>query len=348
VRRPLARSEKALLLFRKNQTPVWLSLVWRVGLALGLIGVALAVHWLDRDGLRDNIDGSISFVDVLYFTVITITTVGYGDIVPVTEQARLFDTFVLTPIRLFVWLIFLGTAYDFILKGVWERWRMRVIQRNLTGHVVVAGYGTSGAEAVSELIRRGADPQTIVVVEQDDRAILAAKECGTTVIDADATRNATLEAVQIGRASAMIVSAGRDDTSILIVLTARGLAPDVPISVVIRSEDNEALARQAGANTVINPASFAGLLLAGSTHGPHISDYMTDLAAADGRVALQERVVTPGEVGKPLAAIGTGLGLRIYRGEKMFGFWEIEAGQLQPGDMIVEVVPRDVEMRGRP
>jgi len=59
-------------------------------------------------------------------------------------------------------------------------------------------------------------------------------------------------------------------------------------------------------------------------------------------------VVTPGEVGKPLAAIGTGLGLRIYRGEKMFGFWEIEAGQLQPGDMIVEVVPRDVEMRGRP
>lgn len=348
MRRPLARSEKALLLFRKNQTPVWLSLVWRVGLALGLIGVALAVHWLDRDGLRDNIDGSISFVDVLYFTVITITTVGYGDIVPVTEQARLFDTFVLTPIRLFVWLIFLGTAYDFILKGVWERWRMRVIQRNLTGHVVVAGYGTSGAEAVSELIRRGADPQTIVVVEQDDRAILAAKECGTTVIDADATRNATLEAVQIGRASAMIVSAGRDDTSILIVLTARGLAPDVPISVVIRSEDNEALARQAGANTVINPASFAGLLLAGSTHGPHISDYMTDLAAADGRVALQERVVTPGEVGKPLAAIGTGLGLRIYRGEKMFGFWEIEAGQLQPGDMIVEVVPRDVEMRGRP
>ncbi|MGC6330936.1 NAD-binding protein [Rhizorhabdus sp. FW153] len=60
-------------------------------------------------------------------------------------------------------------------------------------------------------------------------------------------RNATLEAVHVQRARSIIVSAGRDDISILIVLTARGLAPDVPISVAIRSEDNKALARQAGA-----------------------------------------------------------------------------------------------------
>jgi len=124
------------------------------------------------------------------------------------------------------------------------------------------------------------------------------------------------------------------------VLTARRLAPDVPISVAIRSEDNEALARQAGATTVINPASFAGLLLAGSTHGPHIADYMADLAAADGAVALHERAVTADEVGKPLALIGTGLGVRIYRNDRAYGFWEIEAGHLEPGDAILEVVPR--------
>lgn len=50
--------------------------------------------------------------------MITVTTVGYGDIVPVTTQARMFDTFVVTPVRLFVWIIFLGTAYDFLLKNV--------------------------------------------------------------------------------------------------------------------------------------------------------------------------------------------------------------------------------------
>lgn len=329
-----------LSLRRKSRTPIWLSLVWRVLLALGLIGIALAVHWFDRDGLRDNVDGSITFPDVLYFTMITITTVGYGDIVPVTQQARMFDTVVVTPIRLFVWLIFLGTAYDFLLKRVWEKWRMSVIQRHLHGHIVVAGYGTSGAEAVCELIRRGAAAETIVVIDERPAALRLAEECGATVLEGDATRNLTLEAAKIDKARAIIISAGRDDTSILIVLTARRLAPDVPISVTIRSEDNEALARQAGATTVINPASFAGLLLAGSTHGPHIAEYMTDLAAADGRVALHERRVTEDEVGKPLALIGTGLGVRIYRGDRAYGFWEIEAGHLESGDAILEVVPR--------
>lgn len=325
---------------RKSATPVWASLLLRVLLAVGLVAVALIGHWLDSDGLRDNIDGHVSFVDVLYFTMITITTVGYGDIVPVTNQARLFDTFVVTPVRLFVWLIFLGTAYDFLLKRVWERWRMKLIQARLHDHVIVTGFGTTGGEAVCELVRRGQDPANIVVIDERNQAIAAAEELGCAVIDGDATRNATLEAVQVARAKAIIVSAGRDDTSILIVLTARRLAPGVPISVVIRSEDNEPLARQAGADTVINPASFAGLLLAGSTHGEHLADYMADLAAAGGEVALNQRSVGPGEVGKPLSAIDTGLGLRVHRGEQAFGFWQPEVQKLEAGDLIVEVVPR--------
>jgi voltage-gated potassium channel len=327
---------------RRSGTPAWVSLALRVLLALGLVTVALAGHWLDRGGLRDNVDGDISFVDVLYFTMITITTVGYGDIVPVTPQARMFDTFVVTPIRLFVWLIFLGTAYDFLLRRVWERWKMRMIQRNLRDHVIVTGYGTSGAEAVRELVRRGTPAEAIVVIDAQPSAVAEAEACGAAVVEGDASRNATLEAVQIARARAIIVSAGRDDTSILIVLTARRLAPHVPISVVIRSEDNEPLARQAGANTVINPASFAGLLLAGSTHGQHLADYMVDLAAAGGRVALHEREVTPAEIGKPLAAITSGLGVRIYRGDQLFGFWEPETERLEPGDLIVEIVARGV------
>lgn len=347
MRAQLQNPRPLLNLRRRSQTPAWLSLFLRVLLALSLIGIALAVHWFDRDGLRDNVDASISFADVLYFTMITVTTVGYGDIVPVTQQARLFDTFVVTPIRLFVWLIFLGTAYEFLLKHVWERWRMSVIQRNLQGHVVVAGYGTSGGEAVNELIRRGTDASSIVVIDGSAAALEVAAACGTTVLEGDATRNATLEAVQIARAKAIIVSAGRDDTSILIVLTARRLAPETPISVIIRAEDNELLARQAGADTVINPASFAGLLLAGSTHGPHIADYMADLAASSGRVALNERPVVPEEIGKPLAALSTGLGVRIYRGEQCYGFWETEAGHLQAGDLVVEIVPQGETMPRR-
>lgn len=339
VRRPAAAATNpALRLHRRSDLPTWVGIALRVALALGLIGIALAVHWFDRDGLRDNVDGAISFVDVLYFTMITVTTVGYGDIVPVTPQARLFDTFVVTPIRLFVWLIFLGTAYDFLLRGVWEKWRMAAIQARLGDHIVVAGYGVSGQEAVRELCRRGAAPACVVAIDTNAERLRHAEDAGLAVIAADATRDATLEAAKVERARAVIVAAGRDDTSILIVLTARRLAPKVPISVVIRSEDNEALARQAGADTVINPASFAGLLLAASTHGSHIADYMADLAAVDGSVALRERPVAPEEVGRPLAAITTGRGLRLYRAGTPHGFWDTASERLEPGDTIVEVV----------
>ena len=87
------RPEQATLQ-RKGSLPVWVSIAWRVIFVLALIGIAVLVHWVERDGLKDTHDGEISFVDILYFTMISITTTGYGDIVPVSERARLFDALV--------------------------------------------------------------------------------------------------------------------------------------------------------------------------------------------------------------------------------------------------------------
>jgi voltage-gated potassium channel len=216
---------------------------------------------------------------------------------------------------------------------------MAYLQRHLTGHVVVAGFGTTGAEAVDELIARGTPAGNIVVIDSNTEALEMAKALGCIVIEADATRDKTLQAVRIGEAGGMIVSAGRDDTSILITLTARHLAPKLSISIAVRNEDNELLARQAGATTVINPVSFAGLLLAGSTTSTHISDYIADLASTSGRVKLSERVITAEECGKPLSALARGLGVRVYRDGKPYGFWEPEARALMPGDCIVEILP---------
>ncbi|PZU60209.1 MAG: potassium transporter TrkA [Sphingobium sp.] len=337
------RSEFAGFLRRRSALPMWLDLVWRVGLVLALVGVVLLAHWLGRAGLQDNIHPKqpISFIDVLYFTTVTVTTVGYGDIVPVTQASRLFETLVVTPIRLFVWVIFLGTAYNLFFRNILYRWRMARIQDDLTDHIIVTGFGTSGAEAVNELLARGTKAEAIVVIDPSERALEAAEKLGCNVLAGDSTRDQTLKDVRIDRASAMIVSAGRDDTSILITLTARHLAPLLPISMVVRNEDNELPARQAGATTVINPVSFAGLLLASSTTGKHLADYMADLAASGGRVKLAEREVRPEEVGKPLSAAGPGLGVRIYRGGRPIGFWEADAQALIMGDCIVEIVPGD-------
>jgi voltage-gated potassium channel len=334
MRAPIAKGT----LKRRSSWPIWLSIGWRVLAVLSLVGLAVAVHWFDRAGLRDNYDGQVSFVDVVYFTMISITTTGYGDIAPVSERARLFDALIVTPIRVFVVLLFIGTAYNFVLKRTWERWRMSVIQRTLTNHIIVAGYGQTGSEAVDELIARGEKPGDIVVIDADPHRIASAKACGCIVLEGDATRDQTMTDVRVESARAVVVTAGRDDTSILITLTARHLAPDVPISVVVRNEDNEFPARAAGATTVINPISFAGLLLAGACKGSHLTDYLVDLASIGGRVALNERAIAPEEAGKPLSTITTGLGLRIYRDGQPYSFAEPEAGALLPGDTIVEIV----------
>lgn len=327
---------------RAVRVPVWADIAIRLGAALALVSIVVLIHWLDRDGLVDSADGHVSFLDVVYFTMISITTTGFGDIAPVSNSSRLFEAIIVTPIRVAVLVIFIGTAYAFVIRRSWEKWRMARIQRDLTNHIVVLGYGVSGSEAVAELIARGTDPECIVVMDPDEERLALASELGCNIIAADASRDDNLKAVQIAQAKTVLVSAGRDDSSILIVLTVRHLAPNVPISVVVRAVDNELLARQAGADNVINPVRFTGLLLAGSAQGAHVADYMADLASVDGRVQLVERPVRPEEIGKSLGELSSGgKGLRIYRNGGACGFWEHEASELQEGDVIVEIRPSD-------
>ena len=323
---------------RAVKLPVWADIGIRFGIALGLIFLVIMIHWWDRQGLVDNLDGEVSFLDVVYFTMISITTTGFGDIAPVSDRSRLVEAVIVTPVRVAVLFIFVGTAYNFVIKRSWEKWRMARIQEQLSGHIVVLGFGISGSEAVEELIERGTDPECIVVIDPSEERLRYAEKLGCNVMAADATRDDTLRAVRISQAAQILVSAGRDDTSILITLTVRHLAPDVPISVVVRADDNELLAKQAGANNVINPVRFTGLLLAGSVKGAHIADYLADLATVSGRVQLVEREIEPEEVGRPLTELKTGgMGLRIYRGGEPIGFWDAKCARLEPGDMVVEI-----------
>ena len=323
---------------RTLSLPVWADVAIRLGAAFALIFLVVIVHWFDREGLVDHHDGEISFLDVFYFTMISITTTGFGDIAPISDKARLIEAVIVTPIRLAVIYIFVGTAYNFIIKKSWEKWRMARIQERLSGHIVVLGFGISGSEAVKELIARGCDPREIVVLDRDTARLAEAEALGCNVMDGDASRDDTLLAVQINKARNVLVSAGRDDTSILIVLTVRHLAPSIPISAVVRAQDNEILARQAGADNVINPVRFTGHLLAGSAEGRHTADFLADLASISGRVQLVERPIMAEEVGCSIDNLASGgRGLRIYRGGKPIGFWEEGAKKLAPGDTIVEI-----------
>jgi voltage-gated potassium channel len=337
INREVPWAENHLQLRRRSRLRPAAQLALRLAIMAALLALIIGFHWMERESLKDTHDGEISFADIIYFTMISATTTGFGDIVPITEEARLFDALVVTPVRIFFLLILAGTAYTFFIKRLWDKFMMRQLQKGLSDHIIVAGFGSSGSEAVAELVARGCEPSALVVIDCDEEVLSQAHALGCMVLQGDATRDATLQAVHVERARALLVTAGRDDTSILVCLTARHLAPDLPITVSVRASDNEVPARAAGATTVINPVSFAGLLMAGSAQGLGVADYLADLASSRGRVQLRERVARPEEVGQPLAGITTGLGLRIIRGRDAISFEDPEACTLREGDRIIEI-----------
>jgi len=305
-------------------------------LVVVLFGLVLSLLWWDRDGLRDQHDGEISFSDVVYFTMITVTTVGYGDIVPVSDSARLLDALVVTPIRFGVWFLFLGTAYQLIIRQYMEGYRMTTLQATLNRHIIVCGFGHTGLSTTKELLARGVRGDHILVIDSLEQRLRLAGSIGVAGFQADATQEAVLRDAVIDKAKAVIIAAGRDDTTALILLTARHLNPTVRIIVSAKEEENVKLFKQGGADAIVSPATFGGYILAAAVDQGHMVHYLDDLLTARGNIVLAERAVRPEEIGKIPADLKPDVLLRLYRGDRMLTLSELDlAGRLEAGDIMV-------------
>jgi voltage-gated potassium channel len=332
------RGDPALpILVRRASRPPEVTLLLRIGFVLLLIAAVFLVFLLDRDGLQDNIDGHISVSDVFYFTMVTITTVGYGDIVPVTDQARLIDAFFVTPVRLFVWLTFLGTAYQLVIQRLLEEWRMLRVQRELKDHVILCGYGHSGSIAASELLLRGWEPGQIAVIDPDAEAVARAAERGFIGLHGDASSEQILRVAGVQRARSVIVSVGRDDTTVLIVLTVRALSDTVRIIASVSESENVKLVRSGGADETVSPSRFGGYLMADAVAARGTIDFVSDLLSYRGNCQLVERPARAEEVGRVAREIAGTVIVEIRRGSRRLGCWGDTGLRIEAGDRVVAI-----------
>lgn len=315
------------------------TLVNRLLLVLFLFASVITVLWFDRAGLVDHQDNYVSFSDVVYFAMITITTVGYGDIVPVATHSRVIDALFITPIRIFIWFIFLGTAYQFVIQKVLEDYRMAQLRDRLKDHVIVIGFGETGRVAAREVVSKGTPPEDIVVIDISDTCVNDAANCGYIGLHGDPTHESILLDAGIKNARAVLVCIGRDDTSVLSVLTVRNLSSRVRIVAVVSEDENVKLLRRAGADVTVKPSQAGGYLLAEAVGNNYLTDYVLDLLTSDGRVALVERVAAPEEIGQSMRNLAGGLVVRLYRGGEPVGFWETEKNIIEKDDLLLIIEP---------
>ncbi len=307
----------------------------RGAFVFGLITFAVVVVWLEG-GLIDSQTGKHpSFLDCVYYMIITVTTVGYGDIVPVTTFSRLTDVILLTPIRFIIIFTFIGTAYEFFEYRLRRDWQMQRAIDQLDGHIIIAGFVAAGQSAARELLEQGTPGSQIAVLSTNQKHLEQAEEMGLVALQADPAREQSLAAAAIDRASYLLVAPGRDDTSVLVCLTARDLNPKITIIAMCCEGENEKLLERSSANVIVSPTESGGTIMAAATRQPHLVDTMQELMSVRGLIHMDERLVTPDEAGKhPKELEGIGV-VRLFRRGKNYEVDELPL--IEAGDLIVYV-----------
>jgi voltage-gated potassium channel len=318
------------------------ALLRRLGLAIALILAAVLMLWLTRDGIRDHANGGkpLGFVDTLYFSVVSLTTLGYGDISPVSTEARLINTFLLTPIRIFLWVLFLGTAYELTVLRLQfrEDRQMRDLHDRLDRHVIVCGYGVKGRAILEELVAHGHDRKQVVVIDPSEEAVQNASKDGVVAFRGDASSEALLRAAAIDKAAYLLAAPSRDDACVLIILTARSLAGDVHIIASAREEENVKLLYGAGATLVVAPSVTGGRLMASAVRQHAVPYFLEDLLAFGEGLTVAEYVVPPQEAGmraRDVPALRQDLVVGMMRGMHRYPFHALADATLETGDVIV-------------
>jgi voltage-gated potassium channel len=332
------------------QSPWW-QLGKRLLLAFVILFSTVLIVYFDRGAYRDGNDPpnfGVGLVDAIYYTTVTLSTTGYGDIAPVAAHARLINAFVITPLRIAFLVLLIGTTLEVLASQGREIFRISRWRKRMTAHVVVIGYGTKGRAAVDTIVNNGLNRESIVVVDPGAEALQEAHADGLAVVTGDATRRDVLRRAGVSEADQVIITTNRDDSNVLAILTVRQLNPDVYIVSSAREHENAPLMKQSGANSVITSSDAVGRLLGVSSLSPTLGNVMEDLLTYGEGLEVAERELLVSEVGRQPQSLPDQV-IAVVRDERVYRYFDPVVTQLARGDRLVVVRPaRELPWAPRP
>ena len=233
--------------------------------------------------------------DAFYMSLITIFTVGYNEIHPLSHAGRVFNSF----------LIFFGaltlllaagamtqTIIELELNQFFGKRRIKNMVESLTGHFIVCGYGRVGRGAAEELKNAGSP---FVIIDSDEDRVERAMRNGMLAVLADCTRDEALRDVGIDRAKGLIATLGTDADNLFLILSARTLNPSLYLSARVGEEEAASKMKRAGADQIFAPYSSTGARMAQALLRPHVSQFLDFTTSNMGlNVGIEQVEVLPG------------------------------------------------------
>lgn len=215
----------------------------------------------------------IGLVDAIYMTVITISTVGFMEVTPLSPEGRMFTVaLIILGVGVGAWAIRTGVEVslgDTLWHSVQKRKMIKTIN-DLSGHYIVCGFGRIGRQIARDMELRN---EPFVIIDHNPEKLDLIRERGFLHIAGDATHDETMAAAGIERAAGLVAALNSDADNVLAVLTARGLNPELLIVARAGDEKAESKLRRAGADRVVSPYAIGGHRLALAILQPDVNDF---------------------------------------------------------------------------
>ncbi len=257
-----------------NKQKIWEENIKSLSIAMFSLVLAIVIGTGGYMLLND----AYSLIDAFYMTVITITTVGFTEVHPMTETGKLFTIFLIfMSFGIFGYLA--SAVTRFILDGVFRRnlkdYRIVRSIEKLSGHVIVCGFGRNGRQACLELIEHG---ENVVVIDSKESSIDQIRLLPELLfVQGDATQEEVLNMANIAEAKALITAIPSDAENVYVVLTAREM--NSKIKIISRSEKSQSdnKLKRAGADNVIMPDRIGGQQMAKLVAQPDVVEFLDNI-----------------------------------------------------------------------